>query len=354
MTFLDLMTNMTGAVMILMLFAMIDAGKKVCPSIPHSGRIVFDPETGKFTGEIEHRGQAVENGDSILVAVTGFQPFPKPGEVPQCPPCTLPHGGKPCDRNHCPDPDRHKLQDPGPPKECSIALSTQVSGCEGNDTYTVRVSVTKVGGACATAWTDGKGTWAYGSEAKFGPYAIAEGNKTITVWDSQNTGMRRTVTVMPPPKCSGGGGNSQVVVVEQNKVGYVPPGRRVILFWENEASNIDIIVEKYGGGKIRGGQNDKSWGEWYRDKAKWMGRRSTEEGVKIYTTGRYTIYAKNKTGRSGPALQKVKLALTNSIGTRESQEYDFDVSKDSDELLLAEIEIAERGIKIIKIINIKK
>ena len=185
---------------------------------------------------------------------------------------------------------------------------------------------------------------------------IAQGAKTITVWDSQSPPMRRSATVLPPTGCGNAGGKDPTIIqIEKRLVGYVPPGRRAILYWENEASNIDIIVEKEGGAKIKGGQNDRDWGEWYRDKSKWMGRRSTEEGVKLYAIGTYKVFAKNKTGPSGPDTQKVKLALTNSIGARESVENDFQISKDGGEVWLADIRITDQGINIIKINNdIKK
>jgi len=355
MTFLDLMTNMTGAVMILMLFALKEGQNKPCPRIPYQGKVYYDPQSGKVFGDLAPSSAGVETNDSVLVTVVGFQDFPKPSEAAVCPPCTQLHGKEKCDRTHCDDPACPKGSGT-PEQECSIALSTQASGCQGKESYTVKVSVSK-SGACASDWTDGSGrTWAYGSEITFGPYPIAQGAKTITVWDSQSPPMRRSATVLPPTGCGNAGGKDPTIIqIEKRLVGYVPPGRRAILYWENEASNIDIIVEKEGGAKIKGGQNDRDWGEWYRDKSKWMGRRSTEEGVKLYAIGTYKVFAKNKTGPSGPDTQKVKLALTNSIGARESVENDFQISKDGGEVWLADIRITDQGINIIKINNdIKK
>ncbi|HNG91100.1 MAG TPA: hypothetical protein PK858_12875, partial [Saprospiraceae bacterium] len=335
MTFLDLMTNMTGAVMILMLFALKEGQKKPCPSIAHQGKVYYDRSSGKVFGDLAPSAAPVEESDSVLVVVSGLQPFPQPGDG--CPPCP-PSGSARCARTHCDDPNCSK--NPEPKGECSIALSTQVSGCQGNDQYSVRLWVTKAGGSCATTWTDGSGrAWPYETEVILGPYPIAQGGRSISVWDSQQPSLRRSAAISPPPKCSGGGpaaGSGGPTVVQVSKVGYVPPGRRVILFWENEASNLDIVVEKENSGRIRGNQNDKPWGEWYRDKSKWMGRRSTEEGVKFYATGAYKVYAKNKTGRSGPASQKVTLALTNSLGARESIEHGFDIPRDADEVWLAD------------------
>ena len=342
-TFLDLMTNMTGAVMILMLLALKDNNKKPCPSIAHQGQVFYDRESGKVFGNLAPNSAAVAKLDGILVTVTDFQPFPKAGAA--CPPCICPPcpGKDKCDRIHCDDPGCSKGAVINR-QECAIALSTQAPACQGKDAYTVKVSVAKAG-SCATTWTDGSGrSWAYDSEVTLGPYPITQGSKTITVWDSQNPALRRSASVSPPASCS----EYHAPPPPPPAIGYVPAGRRAILHWDNEKSNLNLVVKK-GRDKVYGGARKKDWGIWYDDKAWFV--RGMEEGVRFLEDGRYEIYVKNVTGNSGPPSQKFKIAFTNSIGVRESRELSFELSQDSGETLVAEIEISRRGIIII---NTKK
>ena len=267
MSFLDMITNFLGAVIILFLLAMVDQGgsSKAQFSPKFFGSVTVDSSKNRIFGDFDRVFRSVKPNDTILVVVKDFGQSPENGAKDAT--------GRevvylPCNKQHfpsvpCPPPCP-------PPGTCSIVASFENGPCNNggtpsnttDDTYTAKVTV-KRAGECGTSWRDNSGgSGAYDVAKNYGPFRIADGTKELKIADANDAKSVFSLKIIPPPSCSEtkSGPNKPTVMppIEYGKINFVA-------YWGDRTNKINLWLRVPGGdwAKTSGGSsNGTKWSDY--------------------------------------------------------------------------------------------
>lgn len=346
MSFLDMVTNFTGACIVLLLLAMKDVARQPCPSIAHQSYAYFDPDRHFLYDTLDLTMRNLQPGDTVLLIVRElkvFTPEDKKKQVGQWP--------RPKSQ-----PDTVVAAPPSPGK-CGMGYIASAPECDDNgtpsdrsdDTYTFSVTLNAVG-ECATRWQDQNGrTGDYNKPALYGPFSIKSGSQSLIFKDLNKKEALVNVTVKPPEPCavpaSNGGnpGGGPIVPPMAGRLNFY------LEFDEPAGQRVSIFVEK-GGATVWGRNPDEPGvGSWKNGKGVLSNRKTGFESVTQYSKyapGTYKIYGRYRKGSAPNA--KAKLYIASKDKAAQNLVSEHTLPKDQ-KVLLQTVEISTDGsIKMLK------
>jgi hypothetical protein len=336
MSFLDMMTNFLGAVIILFLLAANEMSKRPFPNVKATAKVVYNDLTRDINGKIDLSvltpTVALRPGDTLLVIVE--KTISKKAEEAVAPPPPPrpnqgPTGGVIVNEDQVVV-DKKKYEEAlKNPEQAECALFADVvkiSPCNDkgtpengdDDTYTVDIKVSAAGKCSSTQlWKDNKGTGATPySSAKTYTFKIKDGQQTITVSDMSSP-VSKSVTINPPASCV-----KKVVVVDPPEFP-PPPGLNFQIEFDeaNANANVDLYVEKSGRWVYGARKNDDDIGRWDNAKRGFLspGKTGIEKVTQLdvaHQPGTYKVYAHLKPGKTAPSSIKVKLFISSQKGNQ--------------------------------------
>lgn len=354
MSFLDMMTNFLGAVIILFLLAAQNVAK--APGVVRKLEGSFDPDRLI----IHSQAAGVKVGDTLMLIVTDEQPVYKfPGNIA---------GGVTRQRIVIRDtiPSGPVTQQP----EGILIESAETSECNdagtpanaADDTYTIALKMVKTGKPGVGFIVDGK-TFPYNSIAALGPYKIKDGKRRITIRDAQNILLTKQFELNPPQPC---GKQTTPVQTPAGPVAAMPSAPGVINFyldWEDPSDKVNIYVKKGKSWVFGGRTSDPKIGEFseFQSNAGPMKRKNTNvetvRQMNNFIPGVYEIHAHyrgNKNEKSDKATVPVVLWLINKKHPNQSQKFEFSIPltnrgpRNGGGKLLRTVEITQDGQFIIR------
>lgn len=337
MSFLDMMTNFLGAVIILFLLAAQKMGEIPYKSVKGTAKVILNEKSQEINGKIDLKvGDALQAGDTLLVIIEkkvredgkiATAP-PKPVTPPKEQGVVLHDNQVVVDKTEF---DRLK-NNPTAENKCLIYPTiVKISPCNDNgtpnnaddDTYTAEIKVSGAG-KCATLWRDDKspGPAVYEKNKTY-TFKMKDGPQKMTVSDNTNRDVQQIVQINPPPACAGA-----VVVkpVDTNNGGggSIPPGINFQVEFDANMGNVDLYVEKEGHWVYGGKRRDDAIGQWTDEKIGFLspGKTGLEKVRQLGTPvpGTYKIYAHYKKGNQGS--MKVALIVSSKL-TKQSQKFDI-------------------------------
>lgn len=341
MSFLDMMTNFLGAVIILFLLAAKDMNKRPFPNVKATAKVVYNDLTRDINGKIDASvlsTAALKPGDTLLVIVektTSLKPPVAEVQRPDQPKYQGPAGVQLNDNQIVVDKQKYEeaLKNPAE-AECAIfADVVKVSPCNDkgtpengdDDTYTVDIKVSAAGKCSASRlWKDNKmpGVTGY-DKLKTYSFKIKDGPQTITIND-MGGGVSKSVTINPPAPCVK---TSASIVTKPLQEFPPPPGINFqIEFDESKGDNVDIYVEKNGKWVFGNKRNDDAIGRWDNEKRGFLnpGKTGIERVRQLGNPlpGTYKIYAHFRVEKATAPSRKVALFLS-SQKVAQSRRFEF-------------------------------
>ncbi len=241
MSFLDMMTNFLGAVIILFLLSAQNISKAPAGSgLIRKVEGSYDPDRLILHGQTTN----VKIGDTLMLIVKDNQPVIPSGLSDG----NYAHRNPPKQRPYV---DTTGIWRTKPPynqqPEALFIESAIASDCNdagtpdaADDTYTVSITIAKSGKTASTACNiDGRKV-DYGKSTELGPFLIRNGAKTFVVRDGQNANLTKTMTINPPPPCSASDAPPQPPI-------NTPPVAGVVNFyakWDDPNDKVNIYVRK--------------------------------------------------------------------------------------------------------------
>lgn len=331
MSFLDMMTNFTGAVIILFLLASKFQGDIPYKSVRGFATVDFNKANNRITGQLDPTKlvlNSIKPGDTLLVVVGKTINEADKKTQPDKPVAPGPTNGVVLKEDEIiVNKDDYKPQQPVDPGVCRIiprlvgTSACNDNGTPGNpddDTYTAEVRVELIGPCKGSSlWKDDLGsTMAYNNPKKY-TFKTKESNKTIRFFDYNNQSIQDKLVIQAPAPC----GSSNAGNTEKPEFNPPPGVNFVIEFDEEGGNNVDLYVEKNGqwvsGKKDGKSRSNPGIGDWSDEKTNvtWIIR--TKSGVEKVTQkqpipGTYRIYAHFKgTSKDNPLnVIPVKLAVS--------------------------------------------
>jgi hypothetical protein len=315
MSFLDMITNFTGACILLLLLSMTHFENTPCPEIKYTTYAHFDEQQKILWDTLNSPDlQDLKTGDLILVKIDTFLSL-RSKDCPTCPP------QRACLRNHyeckpvvCPPPCP-------PDGGCNIVGSVETSDCK-EDYYTALVLV-KSAGNCNTTWRDNQGHYGTYNVPQKLTFNVNEGNKVLLIADTKNSNAKCSVTIFPP-KCKESSNSSSSNVATTTTTNDSGEGKltgilNFQLSWSDVNDRVNLYVEKEGKWVYGGRKKDDNIGEWYQARsggglnAKILNIEELRQfnGIK---PGTYTIYTHYK-AVEGRDAQGKKNTIKSSIST---------------------------------------
>ena len=257
MSFLDMMTNFLGAVIILFLLSAQNISKA-----PAGSGLVRKVEGSYDLDRLVLHGQTtnVKIGDTLMLVVKdnqvvassdnkGYATDPKPAR---------------------PYVDTTGMTKPNNPGEAIIIESAITSKCNDagtpkpwDDSYTIDIKVTKSGKKGIFCYIDNQ-LVTYDKNTTLGPFLILNGTKTLSIRDGQNASLTKNVPINPPQPCSKSDPPPPPAIT-------APPVAGMINFyakWDDPKDKVNIYVKK-GSRWVYGGKtHDDQIGAWSELEAK--------------------------------------------------------------------------------------
>lgn len=345
MSFLDMMTNFLGAVIILFLLAAKEMGKRPFPNVKATATVVYNDVTKSIDGKLDATvltNTTLQAGDTILVIV-GKTTSEKPvvaDQRPTQPQYTGPAGVQLNDNQVVVDRKEYEeaLKNPKEAECAIIADVLKISPCNDkgtpangdDDTYTVDVKVSAAGKCAASRlWKDNKlsGVTGY-DKIKTYTFKVKDGPQTIAITDMGGDASK-SITVNPPPSCVKK--DAPTAVAGEHTAFPPPPGLNFQIEFDEQSGNVDLYVEKDGRWAYGGRPNDPQIGRWSDERGGWLspGKSGVERVRQLepLQPGTYKVYAHYKKG--SPPSMKVSLFVS-SQKARQAQKFDYLVSQSKD------------------------
>ncbi len=309
MSFLDMITNFTGACILLLLLSMTHFENTPCPEIKYTTYAHFDEQQKILWDTLNSPDlQELKIGDLILVKIDTFLSL-RNKDCPTCPP------QRTCTRNHyecksviCPPPCP-------PDGGCSIVGSVTTSECK-EDYYTAFVLV-KSAGKCNSTWRDNQGHYGTYDVPQKLTFNINEGSKVLNIADSKNSNAKCSVTIFPP-KCK------ELTTIPPIKddggEGKLTGMLNFQLNWTDVNDRVNLYVEKEGNWVYGGRKKDDNIGEWHQTRsggglnAKILNIEELWQ-LKDIKPGTYTIYAHYKAVEGRDAQGKKNVIKSSILST---------------------------------------
>ena len=344
MSFLDMMTNFLGAVIILFLLAAKEMGKRPFPNVKATAKVVYNDLTKDINGKLENTvltTGTLKPGDTLLVIIDKTTSEKPPvAEAQQQPKYNGPQGVQLDENQIIVDKKKYEEALKNPEEaECAIFADVlKISPCNDkgtpengdDDTYTVDIKVSGAG-KCATSrlWKDNKlpGVTAY-DKTKTYTFKIKDGPQSITVNDMGGS-TSKTITINPPQPCTKQLA-SNPTPPKQIQEFPPPPGINFQIEFDESVGNVDIYVEKEGKWVYGGKRNDDRIGRWDNEKRGFLnpGKTGIERVRQLgaIQPGTYKVYAHYKPKSGSPPSLKVSL-FTSSQKVMQARRFEFLVSQ---------------------------
>jgi hypothetical protein len=338
MSFLDMMTNFTGAVIILFLLASKFQGDIPYKNVRGVATVDFNQFNNKITGQLDPTKlilDSIKPGDTLLVVVGKTMNVAEKKEIASNTTTNTNSSGVRLqdDEIIVNREDYEKKVDPVAPGACRLVprligtLACNDNGTPKNpddDTYTAEVNVELIG-TCqgSSLWKDDLGTTLSYNKPKKYTFKTKDPSKTIQFFDYNNKDLKGSLIIPAPKPCSSASaGNTE-------KPEFNPPNgvNFVIEFDEESGNKVNLYVEKNGewvcGRKDGKSRSNPNIGDWTNEKTNvtWLVR--TKSGVekvvqKQPIPGTYKIYAHFKgTPKDNPVNSvPVKLAVSSRQGNQ--------------------------------------
>ena len=312
MSFLDMMTNFLGAVIVLFLLAAQNPPPK---NIDYcSVTATFDPRSKLLFDTLSNPLYPVNGlkiGDTILVVIRHLDTLKLPKMS-----VTVVAENESTERRAA-EVDRPKSYTlpPATPSvplgKCSISAAYAENirrdenrtplNCS-DDTYTFDVRALHSGDCNSIGWKDNQGfVRQYNAAIHYGPFPCNKGNVKITLTDIANPSLSTTVEGVVP-KCLA----PDLTIESTSNAGEALAGPIVFnLSWDDPFDNVDIFVKKDGRWVYGGHQTEASIGTWTDKRVKvgllYRPRTSTESVVQFEKSipGTYHVYGFFKKSKSG-------------------------------------------------------
>jgi|GEM_PF-3423151 len=338
MSFLDMMTNFTGAVIILFLLASKFQGDIPYKNVRGVATVDFNQANNKITGQLDPTKlilSSIKPGDTLLVVVGKTMNVAEKKEIASTTTTNTNSSGVRLqdDEIIVNREDYEKKVDPVPPGACRLVPRLiGTSACNDNstpnnsddDTYTAEVNVELIGTCQSSSlWKDDLGTTLSYNKPKKYTFKTKDASKTIQFFDYSNKDLKGSLFIPAPKPCNAtAAGNTEKP--EFNP----PPGVNfVIEFDEQGGNNVDLYVEKNGqwvsGKKDGKSRSNPNIGDWSDEKTNVTWIIKTKSDVeKVFQRqpipGTYRIYAHFKyTPKENPLSSiPVKLAVSSRPGNQ--------------------------------------
>lgn len=340
MSFLDMMTNFLGAVIILFLLAAKDLEKRPFPNVKAEAKVIYNEKTRDISGQIPPGVlNALKAGDTLLVIIDKkvFEDG-KSELAPIKPPAS---NGVVLNEDEVvvkrEEKDAYEAAKKNPESPCMIFTENiKVSACNNNntpnnkedDTYKVDLQLNYAGKCAASQlWRDDKssGVTKYGQTKSY-TFKMKDGPQKITISDFGSPSVTKVVNINPPVPCDAS--NSNTAGTPKKQVFPPPPGINFqIEFDEKSGQNVDLWVEK-NGKYVFGNKRKEDFGTWDNDKRGFLNDQKTglervrQLGEPI--PGTYKVYAHYRQSGTAPPSIKVSLYLS-SQKAQQSDKLEFNV-----------------------------
>lgn len=329
MSFLDMMTNFLGAVIILFLLAAQNVSKLPAGS---ATKLKVEASLDPDRLIIHARSVGAKVGDTLLFVITDTERLS----------CKQAIVGRDKSSSKRPYVDttgiwKTKLPIAQQPEAIFIA-QIEVSDCKNNDpnkaeddSYTVTLQVEKTGKLGSRCFVEGQ-LYPYKSSIVLGPFLIKDGAKTLNVRDELNGTLTKTLKVYPPAPCHkeeevAGGGDSGDNKGQPN----LPGAINFYAEWDDPNDYVNIYVKKENRFVFGGHKRDADIGEFVEFSSGGstiFNRKNTNvEAVRQlqkHIPGTYQVYLHyrgNKDDAKTKSEVPVKVWLINKVFPGESQPF---------------------------------
>ena len=340
MSFLDMMTNFLGAVIILFLLAAKDLEKRPFPNVKAEAKVVYNEKTRGISGQIPPSVlSALKAGDTLLVIID--KKVYEDGKTESAPVPPKASAGVILGSNEVvvsrEEKEAFESAKKNPESPCMIFTENiKVSTCNNNytpdnkedDTYKVDLLLNYAGKCSASLlWRDDKssGVTKYGQSKSY-TFKMKDGPQKIMVNDFGNPSVTKVINVNPPAPCTTE--TASAAKVPKRQVFPPPPGINFqIEFDEKSGQNVDLWVEK-SGKYVFGNKRKEDFGTWDNDKRGFLNDQKTglervrQLGEPI--PGTYKVYAHYRQSGTAPPSIKVSLYLS-SQKAQQSDKLEFNV-----------------------------
>ncbi len=357
MSFLDMMTNFLGAVIILFLLSAQNISKSPGGGVVRKVEGSYDADRLILHAQVA--GLQIE--DTLLVIVKDNEALRQPA---------IAHSGG-NGRGKGNPPGQGSMVDTAGltaakdrQMEAIFIESASTSTCNdagtpnaNDDTYTISLKVVKTGKTGVSCLVGGK-TVAYNTNVTCGPYRISDGPQVIVARDAQNATLSsKPLTINPPSSCSGSPPAPGPATPE------APGMVNFYANWEDPTDKVNIYVKK-GSAWVYGGRtSDPRIGEFSEFQSKtsaWKKKNTNVETVRQLQTfipGTYQVYLHYK-GNKNPQKNKTEVPVTlwllNKKHPGDSRRFDYKIPfskkgpKNGGVQLLKTVEITPDGKFIIR------
>lgn len=336
MSFLDMMTNYLGAVIILFLVAAQRTEDKPCPQLATRIEANLDTENNLIWADLP---PDLEEGDSLVVHINRQEVIPG-GQS------TSSGSGTRIVRESCQKKHLDDCPQQVAPGQCAIVATWYDAQCEGGNQFTFKVNLEKIG-TCGSSWKDETGrTGIYGTEQRYGPFPINGGAKTIRFTDASQSAATAKVTV-PPPACNNSSPAPSMATIAP------PPGPGLIQFAiEFDEVGGDRIGLRVKSGKNECSSNDKRAGDMlYVGQRVDMGPRPKTGYRMIYTEqvaeGTYEIKLEPKEANNGQNV-RVKLYVVSKNKPGSTRSFDLNLPLSQGRQVIKTVQVMGDGSLVIR------
>ncbi len=307
MSFLDMILNLVGALIILLLISMKNVNNRPCPEIKYNTTAHLDSLKNIIWDTLSWRNLKIK--DRVLVTIEDYQPL----RSEKCSPC-FPQ--KVCNRRHYPDATPCVCAVcPDEKGGCSIVGVATSGECMNDGTYTATIIV-RSAGRCGVGWKDNLGHTGIYDRPTTATFKASDGNKVLYATDSEDSKRTCRVNVFPPkctPPTPGGGGGSPSIGEINFK-----------MTWKDANARINLYVES--GGKWCTANRGQKFG--YIEQAKimkdpftgkYLGEEQFIQADKVIP-GTYKIYAHYKGVQDKKQNTPQKLTVSLNVSSKSHPE----------------------------------
>lgn len=310
--FLDVLTNYSGAILILLLLFISKKSSKPYQEFKYNAHASIDLQQGVLFDLDTTRLANLHTGQQILITIKDFKHLAIEG----CPPYNPYTGPRYKEHKECVCPP------PCPPIGCTIVGYAKPSKCK-DDIYTDTIII-KQAGDCGTGWKSPSGYSGLYNQPFVATFRGSEGNKAIKIIDNKNPATTCYVNIMPPD-CN--------IPAEPGK-GKGEAGVGLINFkmtWQDENARINLYVQKDGKQWIKAISERKAWGKITQTTASGVNKTFYPEEQfiqdKKVEPGTYQVYGHYKGIQDSKKVKQERLMVSLSISSKSHPEQNRTVQK---------------------------
>ncbi len=360
MSFLDMMTNFLGAVIILFLLAAQNVSKSPGSGMVRKVEGSFDQDRLIVHGQVPNAAL----GDTLMLILKDNDPVLRSNAIASIGNSGI---GRREERKYVDTTGMRIAKLPVNQRPEAIFIeSATTSDCNdarttdktNDDTYTITLKALKLGKASSGYTVDGR-TATYQNQVVLGPYKMSEGKKKLVVKDAMDGILTKEIEINPPTPCK-----SNVPPPPPPPLPAAPkvPGKvNFYVSWEDPNDKVNIYVRKGRKWVFGGRPSDSSIGEFseLRSNTGPFNRKNTNvetvRQMNQFIPGVYEVYAHLREDRRSKTKEiPISLWIINEKFPYESKEYTYKLNptdnnpRNSGGKLLKTVEITTEGKFIIR------